>query len=67
MRVIYDMEVFISIHCEECGIIGCGYNSFFFAGHLADWADGIRTMREAKKAQTAHQKWHDACLAFENN
>ena len=59
MRIIYEQTVSIALHCEECGTIGFGYNSYFFDGHLGAWADGIRTMREAKKAQTAHQKWHD--------
>ena len=69
-RVIYDQSVFIILHCEECGLMGNGYNASYFEsevlepaldgdGHLVDFQQ-ICTMVEARKAQRVHQQWHDS-------
>jgi hypothetical protein len=60
-RVIYDQSVFVILHCEECGLMGNGYNASYFEsdGHLVDFQE-IRTMVEARRAQRVHQKWHDS-------
>ena len=60
-RIIYDQTYYIVLHCEECGLMGNGYNASFLAsdGHLVDFQE-IRTPAEARKAQRVHQKWHDS-------